>query len=90
MIKTLNTVLKTVFPDFLPRIPLFLPALTAHPCVKEKNRERRKEKEKFSILKSEMSLDSGENCKDHKVPQLTFTQLSLMFIIVAQFSKTRS
>lgn len=37
-----------------------------------------------------MSLDSGENCKDHKVPQLTFTQLSLMFIIVAQFSKTRS
>lgn len=27
-----------------------------------------------------MSLDSGENCKDHKVPQLTFTQLSLSHV----------
>lgn len=89
MIKTLNTVLKTVFSDFLPRIPFILWALNAHPWVKEKTRERRKKKEKLSILKSEMSLDSGENCKDHNVPQLTFTQLSLMFIIVAQFSKTR-
>lgn len=64
--------LKTVFPDFLPRIP-FIFISPQCSSVRKGEEQRKKKKEKLSTLKSEMSSDSEENCKDHMVPQLTFT-----------------